>query len=67
MSDPQTNPSLSGRRKRRGGRMSLSAPVRCTLLYVLLTVLIAGIFVVSLIPRKYNLLIGQVPTVGGGR
>ena len=37
--------------------------VRCVLLYAALTVVIAVVFVICMIPQKYDIKVGQVPTV----
>ena len=62
MSDPQTTSAIPGKTKKRGG-LFRSARAQCGLLYAVLTILVTALFVVSLIPKKYSLLLGQVPNV----
>ena len=63
MSDPQAAGSVSGKQKKQRKAISLPQRGKCALLYALLTVFLAVVFVVSLIPQKYHLSLGQVSSV----
>lgn len=63
MSDPQTAGSVSGKKKKQRKGISLSQRGKCALLYAALTVFLVVVFVVSLIPQKYHLSLGQLSPV----
>ena len=63
MSDTRPAGSASGRRKDKSRGFFSTPSAQCALLYTGLTVLIMVVFVISLIPQKYHLREGQIPTV----